>query len=739
MAHVDVLSYLLLDLVIIIIAARFFGAAARRVGQPPVIGEIIAGIMLGPTVLGRIGADIPGDIFPAEVPLRQIADLGLVFFMFLVGLELDPKLIRGQGRRAVQISLAGIVLPLAGGLLLGYALIDVNNEGKFFSEGEYVEAGETFEDGEVAEEAEAFEFALFLGAAMCITAFPVLARILVETGLYKTRVGAATLCAAAVDDVFAWIMLAAVIGLVNTGSVNDAFQALGLTAVFAVFMVTGGRFLLGLLAKYYDRTGRLTVDMVAIILAGVLASALATEEIGIHSIFGAFIFGAIMPKRAGITRELVDKVEDFTVIVLLPVFFLVAGLRTNLFTLDEVELVGYTALIVTVAIVGKFVGTGLTARLTGSSTRESIVLGSLMNTRGLTELVILSIGLSLGVLTDRTFAMMVIMALTTTFMAAPIVNRLMPREQFLKEIASAEEVPEMAPATRILVALGNPANAGSLVDAGIRLTGKRRPAELLLVRLIPTSRAPEFRSGLQEAESEIDRSIDSMRRLVEQAEAHGINARTISFLSDDVGSDLSLVAADQKCDAIVLGWHRASLERRIIRALVHRTFQLAPCDVVVLVDQVGMGIQPAVEPRVVAALSGGVHDEAVAQVAARVAENMEAELRLAGYLRSQNGHSTEASKDLALLADRVRQDSGLWVVPAYEEGDALAALVTETAGASVAVVGLGRFWSHHLDFGEPAASFAAAAGCPVLVVRAAGAAGEDAGAELAGVTPVGRP
>jgi Kef-type K+ transport system membrane component KefB/nucleotide-binding universal stress UspA family protein len=705
--HSEILVYLLVDLVIIIALARTLGWLARRVGQPAVIGEIVAGILLGPTVLGRLEPSWPERLFPPDVPLRAIADLGLVFFMFLVGLELDTHLIRREGRRAVEVSLSGVIAPLGLGMMLGYALVSVNNAGVFLP-------GTPHPPG-------TFTFALFLGVAMCITAFPVLARILVETGLYKTAVGTTILCAAAVDDVIAWILLAAVAGIANTGSAAAAGAAFVLTLIFVVLMVTIGRPLLTLLARRYDASGRLSVDQVAIVLAGVLLSAYATERIGIHAIFGAFIFGTIMPKRAGMTRELVDKVEDFTAVVLLPVFFAVTGLRTNLFSLNSISLIGWLLLILTIATVGKFAGCGLAARLTGASPRDSLVVGALMNTRGLTELVILSVGLSLGVLSDRTFAMMVIMALTTTVIAVPIVNRLIPREEVLRAVMATDGAIPSSATVRVLVALGNPLNAPVLADAGIRMTGGRRPAEVLLVRLIPTSRAPQFRTGLLDEERHVEASVESMRQLVQQAATAGVSARPISFLSDDVGADLARLADDQQCDVILLGWHRASLERHQVRSIVHSTFEHAPCDVVVLVDRLGRGVQPKEEGAVLVALSGGPHDEAAISRGTLLARDLGTNVKLLGYLRREPAHRDPgaASRALALQADTPRQTRGAWIVPAFAEGDALAATVEESSRATAVVVGLGEAWRGSEDFAGPASELAARASCPVLVVRAA--------------------
>jgi nucleotide-binding universal stress UspA family protein len=405
---------------------------------------------------------------------------------------------------------------------------------------------------------------------------------------------------------------------------------------------------------------------------GLLLAAYATEWIGIHSIFGAFIFGTIMPHSSRMTRELTDKIEDFTVVVLLPVFFTVAGLRTNLFAINSPQLLLAMLLIIGAAIFGKLFGCGIAARLNGYSARDSFAVGTLMNTRGLTELVILTVGLSLGVLSDRTFAMMVVMALVTTFMAAPILNRIMPRKHMVRVLAGGDAGP--ASVRRILVALGNPENARRLVDAGIRLAGAERPAELLLVRLIPTPRAPEFRSGLRDEESEIDASVEAMDRLAHQALRGGVTARSISFLSDDVGEDLSYVAEMQDCDVILLGWHRASLEHRVVRALVHRIFKLAPRDVVVFVDRRGTGIQGDGQ---LVALRANDSDTATADVAQRVAES---------------------------LQSKVVRVSDQETMP----GDAAAAIVA-----------VQQPWNEQDEFGAPATAFARTAECPVLVVRAA--------------------
>jgi hypothetical protein len=276
-------------------------------------------------------------------------------------------------------------------------------------------------------------------------------------------------------------------------------------------------------------------------------------------------------------------------------------------------------------------------------------------------------------------------------------------------------------ATRVLVILGNPLNAQALVDVGTRLTGTRRPAELLLVRLIPTPRAPQFRSGLRDEEMVIAASVESMRELVERAAAAGVQARSLSFLTDDVTADLIRIATDQCCDVIVSGWHHASLDRRVIRASVHRIFRQAPCDVAVFVDRSGLGIQASSGRPVLAAMAGGGHDDAVTRLGAHLAQSLDTSLRLVGYLtRGDDAQATADSERLALQADAIRQSTGVWAVPQFAEQNPLEAAVQESAEAAVVLVGLGDLASEDDDFGRPASELAEVAACPVVVIRAAG-------------------
>ena len=386
---------ILLAVAVVLLAARLFGWLISLIGQPQVHGEILAGIALGPSLLGVVWPEAVDYLFPSEIvgALKIVAQLGLVVFMFLIGLELDLPKLSGQGHKAVLISHASILLPILLGVSLGFWLHPRFGEG-----------------------ADRLGFVLFLGVAMAITAFPVLARVLQETGLYKTRVGVLTMTCAAVDDITAWCVLAGVVAIVKSAGFAETLTTIALSLAFVVAM-------LGLVRPLLARLPAVPVWGA---LALALGCAWTTEEIGIHAIFGAFLAGAVMPRGEGIQHEVKLKLETVTLSLLLPVFFVVVGLATRIDMLDSPYLWGVTAAVVAAAIVGKWGGSAIAARITGEPWRDANVIGILMNTRGLTELVILTVGLELGVIGETMFTIMVLMALVTTLMATPMLALVSP-------------------------------------------------------------------------------------------------------------------------------------------------------------------------------------------------------------------------------------------------------------------------------------------------------------------------
>ncbi|RJQ75873.1 cation:proton antiporter [Amycolatopsis panacis] len=390
----DQIAVLLADLAIILLLARICGALARKCGQPPVIGEVVAGILLGPTLFGgRLSAFLfPADVRPS---LSVLANVGLALFMFMVGLEVDQQKLRGVARVSAGIAVGSLVLPFGLGVLLALFL------GRGTAGGPDI------------------GFVLFVGTAMAMTAFPVLARILTDRGMERTLLGGIALSSAAIIDVLAWCMLAAVVAVAGGGF---RWQLLALVP-YGVLMVWVVRPLLKRWIPRIPADGAARAELVAVGLLGWLLSAAATEWLGLHFIFGAFLFGLLVPRdRGGVFRdELVRRVGPVTTSLFVPVYFVVAGFGVNFAQLGRSGF-GEVALILALAIAGKFAGAFVSARVQSLGVRDSLVLGTLMNVRGMTELVVLGVGLQLGVIDGRLYSEMTAMALVTTAMTGPLLS-----------------------------------------------------------------------------------------------------------------------------------------------------------------------------------------------------------------------------------------------------------------------------------------------------------------------------
>lgn len=393
---------------LIIAVARLLGMGARRLGQPMVMAEILAGILLGPSLLGWVAPGFSAALFPhSALPvLSVVSQLGLLLFMFVIGLELDPRLLRERARASLIISHTSIVVPFALGVGLALYLHPRLSQPSV----------------------SVLSFALFMGAAMSVTAFPVLARILAERRLQHTRIGAIALTCAAIDDVTAWCILAFVVSVARARGLGHAARTTLLAGLYIVVMLTVVQPILRRLAAPRVVRKGVTQNGIALILLLLLASAWLTELIGIHALFGAFLLGAVSPKHGGYVRALSGKLEDLVVVLLLPLFFAYSGLRTQVNLLNSPADWGQCALIIALACLGKFGGSAAAARLTGLNWRESATLGVLMNTRGLMELIVLNVGLDVGVLSPRLFTMMVLMALFTTFLTTPLLRLVEPQK-----------------------------------------------------------------------------------------------------------------------------------------------------------------------------------------------------------------------------------------------------------------------------------------------------------------------
>ncbi|GAO42364.1 cation:proton antiporter [Flavihumibacter petaseus] len=400
------LGLLLMQVLVILLAARLMGYLAKKVRLPVVVGEMIAGILLGPSLLGWLAPNVSAFVFPpASLPtLSFISQIGLILFMFVIGMELDTSRMRHKARAAVVISHASILFPYFLGMTLAYFLFE-----------KFAYTGTPF-----------LSFALFMGIAMSITAFPVLARILQERKLTQTPVGALAITCAAADDVTAWCILAMVIAIVKAGDLTGALLTIVYSLAFVLLLLYPvKKWIAGRMEQLLGKKDGAT-RIIALSFLVMISSAWLSETIGIHALFGAFLAGVIMPRDARFQELLAGKVEDLSVLLLLPIFFAFTGLRTQIGLLGEGHYWWICGLIILVAVAGKFGGSMIAARLVGQDWRSSFEIGALMNTRGLMELIVLNIGFDLGILSPEIFAMLVIMAISTTLMTGPaldLINR----------------------------------------------------------------------------------------------------------------------------------------------------------------------------------------------------------------------------------------------------------------------------------------------------------------------------
>jgi len=403
------LSRLFVQMLVVIALAQLAGRLCRRIGQPAVVGEIITGILLGPSLLGLLAPDAFAFVFPSSSlgALSLLSQVGVCLFMFVVGMDLDVKHVKGNSHVAIAVSHVGIVFPFLLGVLLAYFLFS-----------ELAGAGTTFTS-----------FALFMGISVSITAFPVLARILQEHGISRTFLGSTAMTCAAVDDVTAWTILAFVVAIASASSLATFSLNTLFVLIFIVVMQYGVRRALPLFLGR-DRMAREVPShgTLAIVVCVVIASSLATETLGIHAVFGAFLAGAMMPDIDGFRRRLCERIQPFSSVLLLPLFFAFTGLRTQIGLLDDLEAWLMVLLITAVATLGKMGGSAAAARFTGMPWLESLKLGALMNTRGLMELIALNIGYEMGILSPRIFTMLVIMAVVTTILTGPLLTLLRSRK-----------------------------------------------------------------------------------------------------------------------------------------------------------------------------------------------------------------------------------------------------------------------------------------------------------------------
>ena len=531
----DPLAILLAQIITIIIVARFFGWIFRKIGQPSVIGEIIAGIVLGPSLLGMYFPEFSMALFPIQSlgNLKFLSQIGLILFMFVVGMELDLKVLKNKANEAVVISHASIVIPFALGIGLAFYVYQT-----------FAPEGISF-----------LSFSLFMGIAMSITAFPVLARIVQERGIHKTRLGAIVITCAAADDITAWCLLAVVIAIVKAGAFESALYVIGLSILYVLIMLFIVKPFLKKVGDLYSKSENLSKPVVAIFFLTLILSSYATNIIGIHALFGAFMTGVIMPDISKFRSVFIEKVEDVSVILLLPLFFVYTGLRTQIGLINDPYMWQVTGFIILVAVVGKFLGSALAAKFVGQSWKDSLTIGALMNTRGLMELVVLNIGRDLNVLTDEVFTMMVIMALVTTFMTGPALNLInwafKSKNKFLPEEINSKSK------FKILLFFGNNEKGRSLLRLASSLVKKQKDnVNITAMHLVL--------SDEMHANNMAEYETDSFLPIINESKNLDQQITTVFKATVDVETDIVEIANQGEYDLLLVGLGKSIFEGTLL-------------------------------------------------------------------------------------------------------------------------------------------------------------------------------
>lgn len=541
----DPLAILLAQIASIILVARLSGWIFKKIGQPSVIGEIIAGILLGPSLVGLYFPEFSAALFPVNSlsNLQFLSQIGLILFMFVVGMELDLSVIKNKAQDAFIISHVSIIFPFTLGMGLAYFIFE-----SFAPEG-----------------IQFISFSLFIGISMSITAFPVLARIVQERQLNTTKLGSLVITCAAVDDITAWCLLAAVIAIVKAGSFVSSIYTIILAILYIIVMIKVVRPFLKRIGDLHSSRESLSKPYVAIFILSLIVSSLVTETIGIHALFGAFMAGAIMPDNPKFRSIFIEKVEDVAVVLLLPLFFVFTGLRTQIGLLNEPHLWYYTFLIILVAVVGKFVGSSIAAKYVGQNWKDSLTIGALMNTRGLMELVVLNIGYDLGILSPEVFAMMVIMALVTTFMTGPALNFI--NWAFGKKSRAIKSNIVKKSKYSILISFGNPNTGKSLIKLANSLILKSKiNSTVSALHLSLVNGLHQYNISQYEKESFLP--------LVEESKSLNLRFNKIFKASNDIDNDIVEIANKGEHDLLLIGVGQSIFEGSLLGKIIGFTSRI---------------------------------------------------------------------------------------------------------------------------------------------------------------------
>ncbi len=660
------LALFIAQAILIIAVARGLGLVVRFIGLPMVISEILTGILLGPSLLGWLWPGLSAALFPkSSLGLLQIfAQVGLVLFMFLVGLELDTKMVKKHGRASLLISLAGIVVPFSIGGGTATLLYDRLSP----------------------PDVRPISFALFLGTALSITAVPVLARILSATRMLHSKIGTVALTCAAINDVLAWCLLAFVVATAKSAGISSSLRPTLLTIVYiGVMWFVVRPFLRRLGQRGASREG-LSQNLVAAVFLLLFLSSLTTELIGIHALFGAFMFGVLLPKESGFAATLADRLEDFAVVFLLPLFFAFSGLRTQVNLLSQANLWGMFALFLSLAIVGKFGACTLASRVSGLSWRESAAVGVMMNTQGLMELVVLNIGLDLGVISPTMFTIMVLVALVSTVSSTPLLKLIYPDSLIAKELA---EPRQQVDSFCLLVCVSYPATVPGMLKLTAALTAKSRDkSRIYALKLERVSERPSYYVA-DAPDSQAKGSV--LGTVLAMAEESKLAVRPIALVSSDLARDIANVSDVKGADLVLLGWHRPLFNRAALSGTVGEVLDEARSDVGVFVDRGLKALQ-----RVLVPFHGTSQDRAALTLARRLLEQSGVAITVLDVLDEK-----QSKEDTAVVKSQLRQvfgdqASAVTVKQATAEEPAAAALAEIRSRTDdpydLVIVGVGRDW-----------------------------------------------
>jgi Kef-type K+ transport system membrane component KefB len=685
---------------IVMLFARLCGSIMPRLGQPRVMGEVIAGLLLGPTVFGVVDPGLQSKLFASDIVpyIGVTANLGLVFFMFLVGLEVDLSQLKGRVGTTLAISNTGLAFPLMLGMAAAIPLYTL-----------------------LAPDVRFAGFAVFIGVSMSVTAFPVLARIISERRMLKRPLGTMALSAAAVDDTTAWFLIALATAIAGSGSGVTVVRTIVEAIAFCLVMGLVVRPFIARAAVAYDELGRLPGSWITVIFAGVLASAVVTEQIGVAVILGAFVMGLIMPRHAGLSRDVNQRVEDLVLTLLLPLYFAYTGLRTNVALLGQSELIWITLGLIAIAVIGKFGGTIIASRTMRFPWRQSAALGVLMNTRGLTELIVLNLALDMGVISQALFTGLVVMALVTTLVTGPLMKLIDPRNLFgAPPEAELEAAPRLlgegqaAPARAILVAPQSEAALAQLLSIASPLARWKPPREVVLVRLVRPPRGSSVRAGLQTQEHLVQEASHEVQRARLQLVDAGIASRAVAVASANPGSDLVRMSSSDEIDLLLVDGRRPLLGGGVPREDVGAVLASAKCDVGVLVARDSAPIRTGPDARIIVPFGGAEHDWAALELGAWFCAATGSRLELLGP-PGQTEDGKDAAHMLANAALLVQQFAGVSASATVAESGR-DGIIAAAQHASLLVIGLSERW-HREGLGSTRQAIARAAPAPIMFAR----------------------